>query len=199
VEPTPGYEVLLPRRTLLQVCRTDLATAFAWCRDDIPLLGFAVGLIAAAARFRRELADRLLLVAWRACYFGPTRQRVKATLRLLERRLRLAALGRPPYATLSAWYGRLAAASPDSAGHHLARMLALGQWTLYSPCSGRAEAAPWSSREVDDICRLAVKTWTLRQLRRSGTIRRGRLTPREPGTLRDDATIPRTPREIATI
>lgn len=169
IEPTPGYEILLPRRTLLQICRLALAAAASWCARHALLLAWLGGLIAAAVYLRRELLDRCLLAAWHVGGLAGAKARITLTLWLLECRTRFAGRGRPAHEPLARWYAPLAACEPGPIGQTLDSAIALAQWNLYAACAAGQPAPPWTPAEIEGICRRAIRTWTLRRFRRPGS------------------------------
>lgn len=176
VEPTPGYEVLPPRRTWWEQAAQVGAKAIRRLRQH-PL---ACGLLAIAAlgslSFRRELADLACTGVWQLSGWGSWRRRVLATLWLLERRAALAGRARPPHATLPGWYRPLARAALHRPPAALETLLTTAACLLYA-APDKARELDRSAGQIDLACREVVRRLTLQALRRTRAARvtRGRL------------------------
>lgn len=165
VEPTPGYEPPAPCLWWWRRCLAALASAGTWSRENPGLLGLAAAGAGLTWRRRRDLADRLATLRWRLRAGEPPRQRVLATLGLLERRARWAGLPRPRGRTPRAWYGSLSAVAPPDGGPGLSRFVELAEWAVYAPEALWAKV-PCGEEEVRRTCRLTVERWDWRSFRR---------------------------------
>ncbi len=133
LEPTPGYEVLPPRRTwgeTLAICVGILwnnvrTHPLFWCT--------AILLALAAMVFRRDLSDGACTLIWLAGQLREGRMRVLATVWLLERRATLAGLARPPHVTLGDWYLPLSRELSAESHRAVSTLLAAATRCLYAP------------------------------------------------------------------
>jgi transglutaminase-like putative cysteine protease len=159
VEPTPGYEILPPKRTWAE------AAAFAVRRFALLIQRYpftAAGLLLAAALaalYRREIASTGCTLVWLSCQFRPARGRLLATIWLIERRAAIAGRGRPPHATLASWYTKLARNCSQPTQDTMEELLRAATWALYAPAG-----APAGS--VAPLCHRAARALTLRSLGR---------------------------------
>jgi hypothetical protein len=173
IEPTPGYELAGPAPTWGGRAAALMAIVWAFACSHATMLGaFAMASLATFGR-RNALIGGLATISWRLDFVGSPERRVMATLRLLERRGRLAGAPRPASQTPVQWYGRLGGMLPVSARAHLADMLAVADWHLHAPRRQWGEI-PWSNEEISASCRQIAGAWTLAWLLRSqGRRRRG--------------------------
>ena len=84
VEPTPGYEMLLPRRTWAERVATGFQSAWDSLTRHFVLAAIVAAFIAVAAFQRRMLVDAAATVAWRVGACGSPRGPVLWTVWLLE-------------------------------------------------------------------------------------------------------------------
>jgi hypothetical protein len=164
VEPTPGYELMPPSISWADLARSAVASAWRWARSHSAWLGLAVVGLASAVALRREVADALATLAWRARPAADVRRFAIDALRLVERRSRWAGRPRLSGQTPRRW---LAAIIPPTFGDaaDLDGLIRLAEWGLHAP---QGAAPPESSLAIDhrDACRRAVETWTIRRFRR---------------------------------
>ncbi len=165
VEPTPGYEPPAPSRPWWRRCLAALASAGTWSREHPGSLGLMVAGTGLLFWRRRAAADRLATLLWHVRSGGAPRQRVLATLALLERRAGRAGLPRPAGQTARAWYGTLAAAVPQDESKCLSRFVELADWASYAPEPLWARL-PLGEDDIHRSCRQVVERWNLRSLRR---------------------------------
>ncbi|OJW13041.1 MAG: hypothetical protein BGO49_19730 [Planctomycetales bacterium 71-10] len=162
VEPTPGYELPGPSPAAL----AGIWAAFRSAAGRVAGRPVACATLAAlallAVRFRREAADALATLAWRASLRGPSRRGVIRTVALLELRARLVDAARPPGESLRSWYGPLAPAA--DVGRDLESLLALAEWSLYAPPD--ADAPSPAGSDPIAACRRAVRAWKRARFRR---------------------------------
>ncbi len=163
VEPTPGYELMAPSLSWLEVARTAIASAWRWARSNPAWIGLTVAMIAGLTRFRREVADAVATLAWMARPNPDARRCAIEALRLVERRSRWAGLRRPPGWTPRRWFGAI---TPPGAGDSdvLDVLIRLAEWGLYAP-HGIAPPMSRGDAGARDACRRAVGSWTLRRFR----------------------------------
>ncbi len=150
IEPTPGYAP--PRESLTwgewasAVARGSVAWAIRHAA------GLAVLLVMAAAGWFRRMAvfDVLGYAAWRLAARGPVERRVRWTIRLLELRSWFCGRQRPREATLSNWYGRVAASLTPETADALQRFLRgrSGPCTPGGPAAARPLRSGCSCRRV---------------------------------------------------
>lgn len=165
VEATPGFGVLGPARPWFERALAALAAAGRWALarpvGSLTLLVLA-GL---TVHRRRQVLDGLETARWRLLSRGPSRRRVRATVRLLERRSGLAGRSRPPGRTLRAWYSPIGTRSDDDRGRILGELIELAEWASYAP---GPQPVRWSEDEVRRRCGRVVRTWTLATFRTAG-------------------------------
>ncbi len=163
VEPTPGYELMGPSLPWSERVRAAIASAWRWARSHAAWLGLAAAGLAALARFRRDVADALATLAWRARPSADPRHFAIEALRLVERRSSWAGRPRPSGWTPRRWYETM---TPKASGEadDLQGLILLAEWSLYAPL----HAAPPKSCGDDDplaACRRAVSAWSLHRFR----------------------------------
>jgi protein-glutamine gamma-glutamyltransferase len=164
VEPTPGFDVLGPELGLLARLAA-LATRLIGTLRDHPGWGIALALVLVASiRSWRRIGMVLADLMWRLEFRGTVRERILATVRLLERRARLAGRRRPRGVTLRGWYRTVVAPRTDESSHRaLFGFLGLAEWALYG--SPNEPVAPGLSQdEVERRCREFVYTWPATRL-----------------------------------
>ncbi|RUL81320.1 transglutaminase domain-containing protein [Tautonia sociabilis] len=160
VEPTPGFELMAPAYSPLDLLRAGLASAAWWAGRNVAVLAMlAIGL-GLLAWCRHQVLDRCWTIAWRLSTpaRGPSRV-VLATLRLVERRASWAGRGRTTGQTPSRWCDALVASAPTELVNDLRELIRLAQWSAYAPgpLPGGVESLV--------ICRRVVRGWTLRTFR----------------------------------
>lgn len=177
VEPTPGYETLPPHRTWNERARIAVARMGSWMLAHPILCTSVLLLLLLVVVFRRELADLLYTLVWAVCQSRSARDRVLATIWLLERRAALAGKGRPQHATLTSWYRPLARSALQQKSESLDALLRAATQLLYAP----VEQIPMSksaAEKLDMICRQTVFSLTLRRLRQVPTLATPNTAPR---------------------
>jgi protein-glutamine gamma-glutamyltransferase len=164
IEPTPGFEVLGPERGLLAQF-VGLATRLIGMLRDHPLLGITLALvIVASIRSWRSIGMVIATCAWRLEFRGAPRERILATVRLLERRARLAGRRRPPGVTLRRWYHAVSTPGTDDASRHaLYGFLGMAEWALYGR-PNEPEIPGRSDQDVAAVCREFVRMWPATRL-----------------------------------
>jgi transglutaminase-like putative cysteine protease len=138
IEPTPGYALLEPPRSVRERLLIAAEAALAAIARH-PLASLAVVVAAVVLwRLRARVADALDGLCGRLRRRRGDRDEVLATLRLLERRCRRAGLARPPHVTPPGWLaavrervaaGRGAEDSPGEVGG----FVRLADEALYAP------------------------------------------------------------------
>jgi protein-glutamine gamma-glutamyltransferase len=164
VEPTPGFEVLGPEQgTLARLA--GIATKLIAALRQHPRWGmaFALLLVGSISAWRR-IGMACANCAWWLEFRGSRRARLLATVRLLERRARLAGLRRPLGVTLRGWYCPVAARDNDEASRRtLIHFLGIAEWALYGS-SDEPVTPGFSDDEVESRCREFVRTWPAARL-----------------------------------
>jgi protein-glutamine gamma-glutamyltransferase len=164
VEPTPGFEVLGPERGLLaRIC--GLATRLIGTLWNHPQWGIALVLVLVGLiRSWRSIGMGFANFAWRLEFRGTVRDQILATVRLLERRARLAGRRRPLGVTLRGWYRAVASPQTDEASHHaLFGFFGMAEWALYGP-QNEPVMPGLSDDEVESRCREFVRMWPATRL-----------------------------------
>jgi protein-glutamine gamma-glutamyltransferase len=164
VEPTPGFLVLGPEQSLL-AWLFGLATRMIVALRNHP--GWAVALVLVligSIGSWRAIAMCFVNLAWRIEFRGTLRDRVLATVRLLERRARLAGRRRPPGVTLRRWYRSLATPDTDIASHRaLVGFLGIAEWALYG-FPNAPVIQDVCDNDVETRCRDVVHMWPATRL-----------------------------------
>lgn len=160
IEPSPGYAVLGPPRSLTERLVEGLVSlARAVARHPVAAALAAV-LAALGVRFRAALADLLDTLLWRLRGGGESRAAVLATVALLDRRCRRAGLARPRHVTPPRWLAAVGERIPDARPREQAgAFLRLADEALYAPefrprpdaAGHRAAAGVWSLRTLAAI------------------------------------------------
>lgn len=161
LEPTPGYDVLLPAPSLWRRCLQAFTAFTGHIAQNRWAYGACIAFTIALWHFRREFGDRLLTAWWRLRSGNPSRQHVMHTLKLLENRCRWAGLIRRPSATASRWLVSLADCQPASECDVVHRFSRVSDWARYAPVQ---QAWPQES-QLHEICQDIVQCWTLSHLR----------------------------------
>jgi hypothetical protein len=160
IEPTPGYQVLGPRRPWSQRLLQMLQDVTTWiCSHPFLVSG---GIIVAGLIFwkRRQLWD-VALVSWWRCFPGRSWQiAVCRCLQLLERRCRWSGYGRAPQQTLSRWSVQLPGEA--AAKEKLQLLINLGEQAMYAP----QLPPPLPPPAIYALCQHTLQTWSLHHLQR---------------------------------
>jgi hypothetical protein len=165
LEPTPGYEVIQPEATPWESVAKTANQVGETGRRSWPVLlsGFAV--VALVFRTRWRLAERLATLWWRCRSEQPTDRLLRSTWRLIERRARLAGVGRRRGTTLPAWSARVGAVAPALAPL-LSDLADAADRLLHAPAP--AVTAGQTNEELRATCRLAVRRCSVGALRQKG-------------------------------
>ena len=161
LEPTPGYDLLLPAPSLWQRCLQALTTCVVHVRQNVWAYGSCILLAMTSWHFRRELSDRLLTGWWQLCPARRPREYVMHTLNLLENRCRWAGFVRCPSATASRWLISLAEGESAPECDVVQRFSRVSDWARYAPVH---QASPHES-QLHEICCAMVQCWTLTHLK----------------------------------
>jgi len=150
VEPTPGYELLWPKKTLWQHAVDFAYVMLTLCRQNwlVFVIALAFGLVAWA--LRRQVIDLFLQAAVAFSWFAEKRQRVLWTMRLIQIRACLLGVPRKAGQPVSAWLKSQTADSQDPLIHQFVSAI---QWALYAgqnPCPVPDSALP-------KLCRTALR------------------------------------------
>ena len=164
IEPTPGYELAPPRRSLWARLLGATTAVGRWLVEH-PWAAFAgVLLMALAAWCRRRLADAAVTLAWHG-EAALRRCPVTATHRLLERRGRIAGAGRDQGATWRQWTrGRVRAAAACGTEDGAADLL-----TLCDRCESLWYGGESKAADDRPLCRRVAGRWSAARLRRRRT------------------------------
>lgn len=166
LEPTPGYEVLLPPRSLVERTYDTLLAMARWALDHpLPAAILGAGALLALG-WRRRLADLADDLATLLLPLRPGRPTVLHWVSRLERRCRRAGVPRPRHLTPTRWLGEVAGAPVPAA------LLTLVDAALYAP--PQVAIAPAEARAFST---LAGQTWSWARLREEAG-RRGRVRHR---------------------
>jgi hypothetical protein len=157
VEPTPGFGTLPRLKPWRERLLEALTSAIAWVTRN----GFVVvptfALLLWGVVKRRRLADAIH-TALHALAPGRTwREQSLRTMKLLDRRSRLAGRPRPSAATLSGWVEQLRESG------ELRELVKLTEWAAYAPNL----APPLPESAVATVCRSALRAWPLYRFQRT--------------------------------
>jgi transglutaminase-like putative cysteine protease len=167
VEPTPGYDVLPPKKPWRERVADSLSAFASWTgRNVVAIAGLAVLLFVLVGR-RRAISDWLWTSAWRLEPKRTWQQAALGTVRLLERRSRLAGRSRPRSQTLADWAAGLRPVPERN--HGISELVHLAEWAAYSA----AETPPIPNADAVTVCRRAVAEWTRQRFRAAGTLIQG--------------------------
>ena len=160
VEPTPGYELLPPPRTLAEKIAATFVGIVRWTWQHKVTSLMVLALLISGVAFRRTLIDCLMVLSWRIACFAGSRRQVKATIWLLEHRAWLSGCPRPATQTINTWYSRLQSDNPYACEvSTMKQMLSLANQVLYAPDFTH------DAGSTNNICRRVIADWTVRRLR----------------------------------
>jgi hypothetical protein len=161
VEATPGYEVLDPVPSL--IARLFAATQHLglWVWDHRLPASAVLSCVLLAVAFRKSLADLYRTALWRWRVEYDPRQRVLATVQLIEKRLAGCGEKRPAAATLTAWLNRTKLQN-TSVGTALRQLSPLAEWARYGGSS-----PPPASEQIHTLCRNVERSVNRSAIRRS--------------------------------
>jgi hypothetical protein len=107
VEPSPGYEVLMPPPGLLARLRSAIAFVAEGIRNH-PWVSLSVAMLVIASFWnRRRLTDFARTAVWKVTQPANNRSLALRSLRLLERRFNSAGIKRPMGTTFGNWIASL--------------------------------------------------------------------------------------------
>lgn len=162
VEATPGYETLRPAPTWLERLAAAGTRLRDWCLEHFAACLLAGVSMLALVRFRVAIRDRLAFMLWSLAPGRTWDETVFRTLRLLERRARIAGCGRTATQTVREWQRRL-----DPSDGDLRALFDLVDRAAYDPADRDGSAS-----EVRALCRRVLRDASTERLRRR-TIRTG--------------------------
>lgn len=161
VEATPGYEVLDPPPSLIARLFAAVQRLGLWVWDHRLPASAVLGGVLLALAFRRALADLYRTAVWRWRVESDPRQRVLATVQLLEKRLAGCGEPRPAAATLTTWLNRTKLQN-TSVGTALRQLSPLAEWARYGGSS-----LPPASGQIHTLCRNVERSVNRSAIRRS--------------------------------
>lgn len=162
VEPTPGYAVAGTYVSWSRRAQVAIACMAAFVRRHVSVELLALTLAVVVGCGRRQLSNALatLLWHWKTGHAGAAAATV-ATIRLLDRRARLACHPRPPGSTPRDWFGPVAQSCGCAA--EFDALLALADRAAYAPAG--YDQAGAAAGPVRANCRLVVRRISLGALR----------------------------------
>jgi hypothetical protein len=164
IEPTPGYEVLGPRRPLSERLWAALIAVTSWAGRHAMGMGAGLVTLGLLGWRRREILDIAITTLWRCCPAGTWQQSVRRTLWLLQWRARGAGRPRRAFQTIPNWL-RSAAQAPIAREMELAELTRMAEWAAYASDL----APPWRLAEVQDVCCRVAAAWTSQHWRRANS------------------------------
>jgi transglutaminase-like putative cysteine protease len=159
VEATPGYEVLGPPPTYLDHLLAVFFRMACWLWEQKLLVAGAVFVVGVAWWTRAAWMDHGRKLAWTWRRYESPRERVAATLRLVEQRLaRLQTRrmpGEPPVESLRRW-----AAAEGRAEAPFVTLGRLADWAAFAPANVAAPVSTTAEQGetavIEEICRTCV-------------------------------------------
>jgi hypothetical protein len=164
VEPTPGYELMGPVLSPVEIVIKVLGSAWSFVQSNAVRVVAALVVVVFSFEFRRLILDGLSTLWWWLSPRGRSRDRLIRTLRLVELRSIRAGLPRPPGSTPARWYRSISIYAPSPLRAELEQLIAMAGWASHAP-ERPERVSPWSDREIDTICSRAVRCWTLGRFR----------------------------------
>lgn len=135
IEPTPGYRIAEPHLSWWKRAATSTAE---WIRRRVVELVLIFMVVCSLVYFRLRVADLVITAAW---YLGMLRKNnarlAISTLRLIDRRFRLAGRPRPLGRTPRHWFTSADAAVPRAYTQPLSELASLANHAFYSSADGR--------------------------------------------------------------
>jgi len=151
LEPTPGYELLLPSLTIWERTSAVVAAASAWVRLYAMPLGQLTVILLLLIKLHTFIADTCHTLWWMAQRrFAPKgchRARILATQRLLDARSRLAGCRRAP--------GQTPASHLENLGERVYDWGRLCDWAAFAPATC---PPPMSLPQIDALCCYMVQS-----------------------------------------
>ncbi len=172
IEPTPGYELLPPVRPWSEQFARALWAVGNWARSH------ALGILATVLSFvvivirRHDVLDRVATLGFALFGRHDLRRYVMRALKLIECRSRWAGRARPPGITPARWYYPLASDGAGDARSALEGLIRLAGWATHAPTRSGLPAFA-GTHEIRQICRSAVRAWTLARFRQALASRPG--------------------------
>jgi len=164
VEPTPGFELLKPRRDWLRLLSDALTGTSRWIAAHLGTLTVTTILSLGFIFRRRWIHERGETFRWWIMRpFAKPERLVLGTLKLLERRAATTGWNRPASATPRRWYAPAALRAEARAGRALVGLLQTAESLTYGP-SGR----PLPCDNTDRLCCRVVRLWTASTFRKLG-------------------------------
>lgn len=149
IEPTPGYELLSPPPTWLELGEKGLRELATWIVNHHLSLGLSLALLATTWMSRRRLSDLIATVVWSIKRTQDSNRFTLATLRLLEGRFRRCGLSRPRSLTPIRWLRTLAMEFDEPQRQSLFEFLRVAERVAYQPQAPRHAVA---SSEREHTC-----------------------------------------------
>jgi hypothetical protein len=157
VEPTPGYQTLPRLKPWRERLLDALTAALSWLKQNIIAVILAVGLFAILVvkwRFLWDWSHTMIL----KLFPGQTWQEQSLrTMKLLDRRTRLAGRPRPESSTLSGWFRQF------RESEELQHFVKLTEWAAY----GSNLSPPVPESTVTTVCQTVLREWPLSRFQRS--------------------------------
>jgi len=173
IEPTPGYELLPPVRPWSERIARALWAVGNWAQSHaLGLLATVLSFVVIAIR-RHDVLDRVATLGFALIGRHDPRRYVMHALKLIECRSRWAGRARPPGITPARWYYPLASDGAGDARAALEGLIRLAGWATHAPARSGLPA-PAGTHEIQQICRSAVRAWTLARFRHALACRPGK-------------------------
>lgn len=161
IEPTPGYELLLPPPTIVESVMSILLTAFHWMISNISLL-IAITTTASIVYYMRlDLTDNIETAIWRLWPGTSQRERTQRASRLLINRCRRVHNSIPAFTTQARWLQEILRPADAMERFGRSQFVRMAEWAAYAPTD-----APPPLMHVHQTCERVISTWTLTRLRR---------------------------------
>jgi hypothetical protein len=135
IEPTPGYRIAGPHFSWWQRAATSAAELI---RRHVVELVLILMVVCTLVYFRLSVADLVVTFAWYLSMLRKDNSRFAiSTLRLIDRRFRLAGRPRPLGRTPRRWFTSADAAVPRAYTQPLSELASLANHAIYSSADGR--------------------------------------------------------------
>jgi hypothetical protein len=165
LEPTPGYEVLLPPPGVGE--RIAAAALAVWRFLGEHLTASLIGLVVLAVAWARRIVilDALHTAIWRLTIGNDPRLVIVRTLRLLDGRCRWTGRARPAARTPAGWFLQRVALEPAER-ETIVRFFDLADWAAFGPALERCPRN-CTADAVYDVCRTALDVGSIVRLDQS--------------------------------
>jgi hypothetical protein len=167
IEPTPGYELLGPHQSWVELTIVRLGTIAAWLRERyLRLLGIA-GFLAASWWCRFHISDIVASYWCRFAFFrGSPRRAVISTMKLIERRARWSGMPRKSNVTIARWIEQTTESFALQDPRPAREVVAAMEWACYAP-TGNLIPFDVTDGDIFESCKRVLAELSLARFRTS--------------------------------